>query len=263
MELNKKVIVLTGASGGIGQALSVQLESAGATLILVGRNREKLHQLENKLQGKHIVVAEDIASEEGREALYKVCRSLETGIDLLINNAGVSELNLLEDQSDVARLININLTAPIVLCQKLLPLLKEKNIALVVNIGSTFGSIGYPGFSPYCASKFGLRGFSQALGRELGDSSVGVLYVAPRATRTTINDDRVVAMNKVLGNAMDDVEWVATQVVAAILKNRSDEFYLGWPEKLFVKLNALIPALIGQSLAKQLKVIRRFCQQKP
>lgn len=262
MQLNKKVIVLTGASGGIGQALSVQLDKEGATLILVGRNREKLHRLEEKLQGNHIVVVEDITSEEGREALYAVCRSVDGGIDLLINNAGVSELNLLEDQTDVARLINTNLTVPIILCQKLLPLLKEKSRALIVNMGSTFGSIGYSGFTPYCASKFGLRGFSQALRRELKETSVDVLYVAPRATKTDINDRRVVAMNEALGNAMDGVEWVATKVVATMIKNNKEELYLGWPEKLFVKINALIPSLVSQSLAKHLTVIRDFCKQE-
>jgi short-subunit dehydrogenase len=61
---------------------------------------------------------------------------------------------------------------------------------MVVNVGSTYGSIGYPGYASYCATKFALRGFSEALRRELADTRVGVLYVAPRATRTSMNSPR-------------------------------------------------------------------------
>ena len=134
--------------------------------------------------------------------------------------------------------------------------------SLVVNLGSTFGSIGYPGFSAYCASKFALRGFSEALRRELADTEMKVLYIAPRATRTSMNSAQVVAMNDELNVAMDDPLEVADQVAQAIIRER-EELYLGWPEKLFVRLNSLLPRVVDQALRKQLPIIQRFARNKP
>ena len=130
-----------------------------------------------------------------------------------------------------------------------------------VNLGSTFGSIGYPGFSAYCASKFALRGFSEALRRELADTRVKVLYFAPRATRTSMNAANVVAMNDELHQAMDEPQEVAQQLLQAI-RREDDEHYLGWPEKFFVRLNSLLPRVVDQALRKQLPIIQRFARSK-
>ena len=151
------------------------------------------------------------------------------------------------------------MTATLQLTHLLLPLLREQPRALLVNLGSTFGSIGYPGFATYCASKFALRGFSEALRRELADTHIKVLYVAPRATRTAMNSVEVVAMNDALKVSMDDPQAVAAQIVQAIMAER-EELYLGWPEKLFVRLNSLLPRLVDQALRKQLPVIKRFAR---
>ena len=159
-------------------------------------------------------------------------------------------------------MLDINLLSPILLCQEMLPLLGKQAVARIINIGSTFGSIGYPGFSAYCASKFGLRGFTEALRRELDGSAVQVSYIAPRATRTELNSDAVVAMNAELGTAMDDPDAVAAAVIRSIVGSRRSDQYIGWPEKLFVRINALLPGLVDNSLRKQLPVIRRFATQK-
>jgi short-subunit dehydrogenase len=107
-----------------------------------------------------------------------------------------------------------------------------------------------------------LRGFSEALRRELADTRVRVLYFAPRATRTPMNSPAVVALNNELKVAMDDPQLVARQLLGAIRTER-DELYLGWPEKLFVKLNGLLPGMVDKSLRKQLPVIRRFAKSTP
>ena len=148
------------------------------------------------------------------------------------------------------------------LTQELLPLLQEQEDARVINIGSTFGSIGYPGFSAYCASKFGLRGFTEALRRELADTGTRVSYIAPRATRTALNTDTVVAMNDELGTAMDDPSQVANEVLAAIHGSARTDKFIGWPEKIFVRINALLPAVVDSSLRKQLPIIRRFARNQ-
>ena len=131
----------------------------------------------------------------------------------------------------------------------------------MINVGSTFGAIGYPGFAAYCASKFALRGFSEALRRELADTNVRVLYFAPRATRTPMNAPSVVAMNDELGVAMDDPEKVAAELLQ-VIRHEQEERYLGWPERLFVRLNGLLPRVVDQALRKQLPIIQRFARHK-
>ncbi len=193
------------------------------------------------------------------------CESLAPeGIGLLVNCAGVNDFGLFEEQSQdaIEDTIRINLISPMLICQDLLPLLHRHGKAQIVNIGSTFGSIGYPGFSAYCASKFGLRGFTESLRRELADTGVQVSYIAPRATQTDLNSDKIVAMNNELGTAMDKPSVVADEVMGVIDRRSPLDKYMGWPEKLFVKINALLPALVDSSLRKQLPVIRRFARHE-
>ena len=121
---------------------------------------------------------------------------------------------------------------------------------------STESSIGFPGFAAYSASKFAVRGFSEALRRELSDTHVAVHYVAPRATKTALATDRVRAMNAELGVGMDTPQQVAAAILRVLCDERR-ELLLGAPERLFAKLNALLPALVDRSLQRQLPVVRR------
>lgn len=263
MKLSECRAVITGASGGIGQALVAALLLEGAQLLLVGRQPEPLQALAKAHAGKITVVVADICERSGREAVVAAAQRFG-GINTLINAAGVNHFGLLEqhDETAIAELIELNVTATLQLTHRLLPLLRQQGRALVVNLGSTFGSIGYPGFTAYCASKFALRGFSEALRRELADTLVKVLYFAPRATQTSMNAANVVAMNDELNVAMDDPHNVALQLLAAI-RREEEERYLGWPEQLFVRLNSLLPRLVDQALRKQLPIIQRFARSKP
>lgn len=258
MHIKNKRILLTGAAGGIGAAIASALAMAGASLILTGRDVHKLKRLQAVLPGIHHYVAADISSHEGRQHILQFCTD-HGGIDVLINNAGISELSLLPQQSaeKLENMMQTNLMAPIWLCQLFLPMLKMRTEAAIINMGSTFGSIGYAGYSSYCASKFGLRGFTESLRRELADTAVHVMYIAPRATCTGINSDAVNNMNQQLGNKTDQPEQVAAIVCRALQKNRRQSF-IGWPEKLFVRLNALLPRLVDNALRKQLHIIKHY-----
>ncbi|MBU1329250.1 MAG: SDR family oxidoreductase [Gammaproteobacteria bacterium] len=263
MQLSECRALITGASGGIGQALVEHLLANGARLLLVGRQVDVLRQLAQQNPGRVEVVEADITSRQGRDAVVAAAQRFG-GLNTLINAAGVNRFCLLEqhDEQELAELIGLNVTATLQLTQRLLPLLQQQGRALIVNLGSTFGSIGYPGFSAYCASKFALRGFSEALRRELADTQVRVLYFAPRATRTPMNDNTVMAMNTALKVAMDEPREVAAQLAQAIVREH-EESYLGWPEKLFVRLNSLLPRLVDQALRKQLPTILRFARRHP
>lgn len=258
MQLRDTRILLTGASGGIGQILVERLCAAGAKLLLAGRSGEALEYLAQRFSGQVSLVYADLTRAQDRQQVADAVRR-QGGVDCVINAAGINQFSLLEQQSEdaIARLIEVNVTATLQLTHLLLPLLRQQPQALLVNLGSTFGSIGYPGFAAYCASKFALRGFSEALRRELADSRIKVLYIAPRATRTAMNSAQVVAMNDALKVEMDDPQQVAEEILRAIVRER-EELYLGWPEKLFVRLNGILPRLVDQALRKQLPVVKRF-----
>ena len=258
-DIANKTILLTGASGGIGSAIAAGLSDQGARLILVGRNEQTLSQLNRDLGGHHLDCVADISTSVGRESIIRFCENEVSKIDVVINNAGVSVFGSLERMapSIIEHVIQTNLLSQILLCQAFLPLLKTFSKSEIINVGSTFGSIGYPGFSVYCASKFGLRGFSEALNRELAESPVSIRYFAPRATQTTLNSDKVVEMNKALANKMDKPQQVAQSLIK-FLENTDHRAYLGWPEKLFVRLNGIFPTLVDKAISKKLSVIKRY-----
>ena len=252
--------VLTGATGGIGCALVEKLCQEGAHLLVVGRNADALGDLAQRFPDQVVAVQADITVAEGRAAVLAATRHAG-GVNALINAAGVNRFLLLGQHTDddIAQLIGLNVTSAMQLTRLMLPVLHQQQGALVINLGSTFGSIGYPGFTAYCASKFALRGFSEALRREVADTRTKVLYIAPRATRTAMNAANVVALNRALNVTMDNPDDVAGLIVAAIRRER-EESYFGWPEKLFVRLNGLLPRLVNQALRKQLPLIQQHVQ---
>lgn len=260
MNLANARILLTGASGGLGGALASELAAAGATLLLAGRDTARLAELAAGLPAdggrRHSMVRTDLARPEGIAAAAGAAR--EFGANVLINNAGVGGFGLYERQTweDIDTLLATNLAAPMRLTHALLPWLKAQPQAAIVNIGSTFGSLPFAGFAAYSASKAGLRGFSQALRRELADSEVAVIHIAPRAIDTALNNAAVVALNRALGNPCDSAEQVAAQVVAA-LRRGDGERHLGFPERLFAWLNGVSPALIDRGLAGKLATIKQ------
>ncbi len=258
MNLQNKTILVTGASGGIGEAISIHLAFLNAKLILVGRNLEKLIDLNRRLGDTHQIISTDLSHEKGRNDLFEYCQIIGK-IDIIINVAGISEFSNFQDTNEkmLSRLININLISPILLTQKLLPLLAQVEKSIILYVGSTFGSIGFPGFTHYCASKFGLRGFSEALKRELADSNTKVLYIAPRATNTAINSVAVKQLNKNLGTKTDAPELVAKAVVKQLIKE-TDRVAIGWPERLFLKINGIFPSIIDSAISKQLQHIKKF-----
>ena len=261
MRLSEARVVLTGASGGIGLAIATALCASGARVLAVARHREPLLPLLERYPRNLFWIGADLTSQSDRRDVLAEAESIG-GINLVINAAGVNHFAMLEqlEDSEINAMLAVNISAPICLTRLLLPLLKQADSAMVVNVGSTYGSIGYPGYATYCATKFALRGFSEALRRELADTRVSVLYVAPRATRTSMNSPAAQAINDALKTNVDDPQTVAAAVIHAIAGDRRD-LYLGWPERFFVRLNSLLPHLVDRGLRKQLPLIRRLSQK--
>jgi short-subunit dehydrogenase len=265
MQPEQMTVVLTGACGGIGQLLARQLAAAGASLFLCGGNEAALAALQVELRAnarsgqtidaRALDLTDDAELDEWMASIEQSQRS----VNVLVNNAGICKFEMFEklNDRDIELMMTLNSIVPMKLTRRLLPQLKQQPAARVVNIASTFGAIGFPGYSVYSASKYAIRGFSQALGRELSDTRVRVGCILPRATRTAINSDRVVEMNRRLNVAMDPPEQVAAAVLGFICSDRA-ELALGWPEKLLVRLNSVFPSLIGNAISKKLPLIKQY-----
>lgn len=264
MQLSASRVVLTGATGGIGESLANELLARGARVCLVGRNLARLQALQDKLaKGNREVcaVAADLASREGIETVHRESSRLLGGVDILINNAGTSAFVdfVHQDAAEIEHLFRVNVVAPLQLTRALLPDMIDRGSGQIVNIGSTFGTIGFACFSGYSATKFALRGFSEALRREICDQGIKVTYVAPRAVRTRANSAAVYRMADAVKMNMDEPGPVARKIVDAIAKDRKD-VYLGFPESLFARINSLFPRLVDKALAKQNRVMRDYAR---
>ena len=266
MNLSGKRIILTGAAGGIGYRLALLLAQRGAHLALVERNAPRLEEICNEINasgGKATAIALDLTAEGAAGQVIEATLQALGGLDIVINNAGIMDFTLYDRQSPerIAQVISVNVVAPMLLVRAALPHLLTQNSGRIVNIGSAFGSIGFAHFATYCTSKFAMRGFSEALRRELVDSKVGVTYVSPRAAKTPLNDDVTTQMLIATKTNMDEPDYVAEQIVLAI-ESEAKEYFIGQPESFFARLNGMFPRLVDGGLLKNTRIARKFAQLK-
>lgn len=262
MKLHNRKVLLLGATGGIGAAVAKELVSAGARLVIVARSEAKVRVLMDALGDAAVAVEDryliDFTDQQSIDGLQEIS-SKHPDIDLIVHALGVNSFEAYQhiDQQKLNAMFSVNVFSLMHVARNLMPNLMQRPQACLLVIGSTFGSIGFPGFSNYSASKFALRGYVESLRRELCGSSVDVLYIAPRATDTELNDARIVAMNKALGNAVDSPETVAKQVMKALRRNAGNS-YIGWPEKLFVLINGINSKLVDKGISKKMPLISRL-----
>lgn len=264
MKLGTARVLITGGAGGIGSAIAAELLKGGASVLLADVNAQALAATAARLPADRervATVVADLTDPAGRTALCT--QAAHWRVNVLVNNAGVNHFGLFDELSagQIAQTVSLNVLAPLLLVHELLPHLKGQPEAHVLNMGSVFGNIGYPGYAAYSASKFAVRGFSEALRRELADTRVRVHYLAPRATRTPINPPAVVRMNAELKVTMDPPEAVA-RAAREMLEKNIGAAVIGWPEKLFARLNGLLPGLVDGAIVRQLPVIRRHAREQ-
>lgn len=189
--------IVTGASGGIGEAIARQLVAEGGQILLVARRGERLEAIAASLAGaagRPRVLCGDITEEAVRRAALEQCRAEFGGLDLLVNNAGVGTLGRFAESTPerLRQVMEVNFFAPVELIRAAVPQLAAGRQPLVVNLGSILALRGIPLASEYCASKFALRGFSQSLRAELAARGIGVLVVNPGSTETEFFDHALV-----------------------------------------------------------------------
>lgn len=232
MQLAGKTILLTGGTDGIGKELALQLRAKGATVILTGRNAERIAAA--KSDGFEAIAA-DLSLPKGVDAVIDGIGSRTP--DILINNAGAgSDHDFREAAPDLAdndRCIFLNLNAPIHLIARLLPSLRARPEAMVVNVTSGLAIAPRAGGPVYCATKAALRSYSQALRVQLAKTKVHVLEALPPVVETKLTAGR--------GNRkMSPVE-CARQIVAAMERN-ANEANVGMV-KLLQLVHSMSPAL--------------------
>ncbi|MCA2214395.1 SDR family NAD(P)-dependent oxidoreductase [Jidongwangia harbinensis] len=187
-----RICVITGAAGGIGSALALDLARRGAVLVLVDRDAPGLARVAESAREAGAAAVDtymvDLADGGDRLDLAAEVAARHGGVDLLVNNAGVVLSGTFEqvDMADFDWLMEVNVRAVVRLTKAFLPQLLARPGSHVVNLSSLFGLLAPPTQVAYATSKFAVRGFSEALRHELADRGVGVTSVHPGGVRTNI-----------------------------------------------------------------------------
>lgn len=189
--LSGKTVVITGAGSGIGRALAHQLASEGALLALADLNEAGLAETYETLPIRPVQVNTYIVDVSDQKAVYDLAEQVTAdfgGVDVVINNAGVALSQTIEDMTleDLRWVMDINFWGVVYGTKAFLPILKTRSQACIINISSVFGLIAVPTQGAYNASKFAVRGFTEALRQELAGTSVKALCVHPGGIKTSI-----------------------------------------------------------------------------
>jgi dehydrogenase/reductase SDR family protein 7B len=254
MKIKGNTAWITGASSGIGEALALELFKQGANVILSARNLNKLNELKNRLdsieQGRCYVVACDVTKSVSVENAVSQVKQLARRLDLLINNAGVSQRSYALDTSmDVDReLLEVNFFGAVAVTKGILPWMINHGGGHIVVLSSMAGKYGFRMRSAYSASKHALQGFFETLRAEVHDKNVKVTLICPGRVKTDISVNSLVGDGKKYGK-MDEgqahgvpVEKCVRIIVRAIKCNRK-EVFIGGPERFLLAVKRICPPL--------------------
>ncbi|MGB4842950.1 MAG: SDR family oxidoreductase [Ferruginibacter sp.] len=252
-----KVVVITGGSDGIGKALVDALIPLGAKVAACGRNQDKLYDLQLLHSGKplHTIVA-DVSNYDDCKNFIDTTINVFGGIDILINNAGISMRALLKDLDvDVIRkVMDINFNGTLYCTKLALDSIIERK-GTIVGVSSIAGFRGLPGRSGYSASKFAMNGFLEAVRTELIDSDVNVMWVCPGFTSSNIRNVALNKQGKSHGESpMDEVKMMSSEKCAAhiltAIEKRKRTLVLTFTGKRTVFMNRFFPSLADKLVKK-------------
>lgn len=249
-------VLLTGASAGIGRELALRLAAKKSQLVLTARRDDRLEELADEIEKTHGTkpnwIAGDITDSDHRQSLLEACQSELGGLDVLINNAGVGAIGTFENASAdrLRKVMEVNFFAPVELTRAALPLLREGNRPIIVNVSSVLGHRAVPKKSEYCASKFAIHGFSDALRAELSSTGIDVLLASPSTTKTEFFENALEKEEELPWLALggQNPRTVARSIVRAIGWGRH-EIILTPGGKLLVWLDRLCPPLMDRLVA--------------
>ncbi len=223
-DLTDKAALVTGATGGIGEAIAKSLHAQGATVGISGRNEEKLNSLAAALGDRVHILAADLSNDDAIKDLVKRAEDAMGKIDILVNNAGLTRdgLSMRMSDNDWQDVLNVNLTAPFKLAQAVQRGMMKRRSGRIINISSVVGVTGNPGQCNYVASKAGMIGWSKAMAAEVASRGITVNCIAPgfiaTAMTDALNDDQKAAINanipaKKMGSS-EDIAAAATYLAS-------------------------------------------------
>jgi uncharacterized protein len=189
VDFKNKVVLITGASSGIGKESAIEFAKLGANVILVSRTKEKLEQVADELKKFNVTILVcqcDVSKKDQVKEMSKTVLEKFDSVDILVNNAGFAIYGSVHDLSidDIESQMETNYFGMVYCIKYFLPLMLEKKSGHIVNVASVAASFGLPGITSYCASKFAMLGFSEGLKHELKNSGVGITVVSPIMVRT-------------------------------------------------------------------------------
>ena len=189
MDFKNKVVLITGASSGIGRESAIEFAKLGASIILVSRRKEKLEQVAEELKKFNVTILVcqyDVSKKDQVREMSKIVLEKFDSVDILVNNAGFAVYGSVSDSSieEIESQMETNYFGMIYCIKNFLPSMLDKKSGHIVNVASVAASFGLPGIASYCASKFAILGFSEGLKHELKNSGVGITVVSPIMVRT-------------------------------------------------------------------------------
>ena len=189
VDFKNKVVLITGASSGIGKQTAIEFAKSGSSIILVARRKNKLEQVENELKKFNVntlVCVCDVSKKDQVVEMSKIVIAKFTSVDILVNNAGFAIYGSIFDLSidEIESQMETNYFGMVYCTKNFLPLMLKKKSGHIVNVASVAASFGLPGIASYCASKFAMLGFSEGLKHELAGTGVGVTVVSPIMVET-------------------------------------------------------------------------------
>jgi short-subunit dehydrogenase len=252
-----KIIIITGASSGIGRATALALAREPVQLVLVARRQNRLSELEEDIRkagGKAASMVLDLRRREQVETMIRSTHDRFGRIDVLINNAGFGFLGTVEKTPApvVREIFDLNFEAPLIASQLVIPIMKAQGGGHIINVSSVVGKRGLPLSGIYCATKFALQGISESLRLEVKDSGIDVSVVSPAATESEFGEHvrhGDVRHEFKPGGRVQSAEDVAAAIVACI-KNPKLEVYPSRASRLLVWGNALVPGLVDKFLSR-------------
>ena len=254
--MKDKVVVITGASKGIGAELARQLAAKGARLVLGARNAGELEAVAAQCRaagGQVVTVRADVAEERDCQALVSGAKLAFGRLDVLVNNAGISmwaKFEDIEDLSILERIMKVNYMGAVYCTKHALPQLRQSR-GLVVGVASLAGKVGVPTRTGYSASKHAMTGFFDSLRIELQDSGVDVTMIYPGFVSTGIRenaagpDGKPIQVSPVKEGEVMSVEDCAARIVAAI-ERREREVVMTARGKMGLWLRLLAPSLVDR-----------------
>lgn len=246
-----KVVLITGASSGIGKEYAHSFAKLGSNLVITARSTEKLLELSEELQEKYNVkvlpITCDVSDEESVKNM--ISKSLEyfNQIDILINNAGVGSYGYFNDSDlkDMRQIMEINYWGMIYCTKHVLPSMLKRGQGKIINVSSVLGKIAIPAMAVYSSSKFAMNGFSESLRGEVKKYGIDILVVCPTTTKTEFATNAFDSNKFKLGKIGMTSERVAKETINAILDGKK-EHILGMGENIGVFVNNLAPSIIDK-----------------